>query len=81
MRIRKLTSKEAWRLMGFSDEAYQKARIALNNKFYKGKDRANSQMYKQAGNSIVVSVLEGILENIFIKQPIKTRKQENKIKK
>ena len=40
-RIRRLTPLECWRLMGFSDEAYQKARIALNNKFYKGKDRAN----------------------------------------
>ena len=65
--------------MGFSDEAYKKARIALNNKFYKGKDRANSQMYKQAGNSIVVPVLEGILENIFIKQPIKTKNINKKI--
>ena len=79
LRIRRLTPNECWRLMGFSDEAYQKARIALNNKFYKGKDRANSQQYKQAGNSIVVPVLEGILGNIFIKQPIKTRKQNKKI--
>ena len=78
-RIRRLTPLECWRLMGFSDEAYQKARIALNNKFYKGKDRANSQMYKQAGNSIVVPVLEGILENIFIKQPIKTKNINKKI--
>ena len=79
LRIRRLTPLECWRLMGFSDEAYQKARIALNNKFYKGKDRANSQMYKQAGNSIVVPVLEGILENIFIKQPIKTKNINKKI--
>ena len=64
LRIRRLTPNECWRLMGFSDEAYQKARIALNNKFYKGKDRANSQLYKQAGNSIVVNVLEGIFRNL-----------------
>ena len=61
LRIRKLTPLECWRLMGFSDEAYQKARIALSNKFYKGKDRSSSQQYKQAGNSIVVNVLESIL--------------------
>ena len=54
--------------MGFSDEAYQKARIALNNKFYKGKDRANSQQYKQAGNSIVVNVLEGIFRNLYLEE-------------
>ena len=68
LRIRRLTPNECWRLMGFSDEAYQKARIALNNKFYKGKDRANSQMYKQAGNSIVVNVLEAIFKNLFLEE-------------
>ncbi len=65
LRIRRLTPNECWRLMGFSDEAYQKARIALNNKFYKGKDRANSQRYKQAGNSVVVPVLENIFINLY----------------
>ena len=64
-KIRRLTPNECWRLMGFSDEAYQKARIALNNKFYKGKDRANSQQYKQAGNSVVVPVLENIFINLY----------------
>ena len=68
LRIRRLTPNECWRLMGFSDEAYQKARIALNNKFYKGKDRANSQQYKQAGNSIVVNVLENIFINLYKKE-------------
>ena len=56
--------------MGFSDEAYQKARIALNNKFYKGKDRASSQQYKQAGNSIVVPVLENIFINLYKKSEV-----------
>ena len=68
LRIRRLTPFECWRLMGFSDEAYHKARIALNNKFYKGKDRANSQQYKQAGNSIVVNVLEAIFKNLFLEE-------------
>ena len=68
LRIRRLTPFECWRLMGFSDEAYHKARNALNNKFYKGKDRASSQRYKQAGNSIVVNVLEAIFKNLFLEE-------------
>lgn len=49
-RIRKLTPKECYRFMGFGDEDFEKAK-AVNS---------NSQLYKQAGNSIVVNVLEGI---------------------
>ena len=48
------TPKECWRLMGFSDEDFKKA---------KGAGISNSQLYKQAGNSIVVNVLEDILRN------------------
>lgn len=65
LRVRRLTPLESWRLMGFSDEAYHKARITLNNKFYNGKDRANSQQYKQAGNSIVVPELEKIFIKLY----------------
>ena len=50
LRIRKLTPKECWRLMGFDDADFEKA--AAHN--------SNSQLYKQAGNSIVVNVLEEI---------------------
>lgn len=50
-RIRKLTPKECYRLMGFSDEDFEKAKATGNS---------NSQLYKQAGNSIVVNVLEEI---------------------
>lgn len=64
-KIRKLTPKECWRLMGFTDEDYFKARVALEDRFYNGRDRSNSQMYKMAGNSIVVDVLEGILKNLI----------------
>lgn len=49
-RIRKLTPKECYRLMGFSDEDFERAK----------KVNSNSQLYKQAGNSIVVNVLEEI---------------------
>ena len=48
LRIRKLTPLEVWRLMGFSDEEFEKAE----------KVNSNTQLYKQAGNSIVVDVLE-----------------------
>ena len=53
-RIRKLTPKECWRLMGFPDEAFKKAE-AVNS---------NSQLYKEAGNSIVVDCLVHILKNL-----------------
>lgn len=54
-RVRKLTPKECWRLMGFSDEDFEKA----------SKVNSNTQLYKQAGNSIVLNVLEGILKNLL----------------
>ena len=65
-RVRNLTPLESWRATGFSDEDYWKARRALENKFYKGKDRTDSQMYKMAGNSIVVNVLEDIFVELFL---------------
>lgn len=55
-RIRKLTPLECWRLMGFQDEHFNKAQNA---------GISNSQLYKQAGNSIVVDVLEHIFTNLF----------------
>ena len=63
--IRKLTPKECWRLMGFSDEDFELAKETLNNTFHKGKDRSDSQLYKQAGNSIVVNVCEALLHNLL----------------
>lgn len=56
LRIRKLTPKECWRLMGFSDEDFDKA----------SKVNSNTQLYKQAGNSIVVNVLMEIFKKMFI---------------
>lgn len=55
LRIRKLTPKECWRLMGFDDEDFEKA----------SKVNSDTQLYKQAGNSIVVNILESILKNLF----------------
>ena len=55
MRIRKLTPKEYWRLMDFDDEDYNKASQVVSE----------SQLYKQAGNSIVVNVLTAIFGQLF----------------
>lgn len=56
LRIRKLTPKECWRLMGFDDSDFEKAATV----------NSNTQLYKQAGNSIVVNVLEAILKNLLL---------------
>ena len=63
-KIRKLTPLECWRLMGFTDNDYWAARTRLEETFYNGGDRSNSQMYKQAGNSICVNVLEAIFKEL-----------------
>ena len=55
--------------MGFSDEDFEKARKALNDKFYKGKDKSSSQLYKQAGNSIVTDVLFYIFLELYKAMP------------
>lgn len=70
LRIRKLTPLECWRLMGFNDNDFNVAKKALNDTFYKSKDKSNSQLYKQAGNSIVVNVLLEIFKNLFNKEVI-----------
>lgn len=54
-RIRKLTPRECWRLMGFSDEDFDRAKSV----------NSDSQLYKQAGNSIVCTVLEEIFKKMF----------------
>ena len=69
IRVRKLTPKECWRLMGFDDQDYERARSRMNENLYNGNDRCGSQMYKQAGNSIVVDVLLHIMENLYDAMP------------
>ena len=54
-RIRKLTPKECWRLMGYTDEDFEKA-ASVNS---------NSQLYKQAGNAIVKQVLMAIFSQML----------------
>ncbi len=56
MKIRKLTPREYWRLMGWKDKQIDKViNIGMSN----------TQMYKQAGNGIVLNVLEAILKQLF----------------
>ncbi|MBR5795290.1 MAG: DNA cytosine methyltransferase [Erysipelotrichaceae bacterium] len=54
-RVRKLTPRECFRLMGFDDSDFNKASEVCSN----------AQLYKQAGNSIVVNVLEAILNELL----------------
>ena len=53
-KIRKLTPRECWRLQGFPDWAFDKAQ----------KVNSNSQLYKQAGNSVTVNVIEEIAKKL-----------------
>lgn len=54
-RIRKLTPRECYRLMGFDDEGFDKASKVISS----------TQLYKTAGNSIVVDVLMAIFRELF----------------
>ena len=55
MRIRKLTPKECWRLMGVKDEDYEKV----------AKNQSNASLYHLAGDSIVVNVLMAIFKEML----------------
>ena len=61
-RIRKLTPRECWRLMGYTDEDFDKA----------AKVNSNTQLYKEAGNAIVKQVLMAI----FLQMKPKMREQK-----
>ena len=52
-RIRRLTPRECWRLQGFPDSAFDKAQAVTSN----------SQLYKQAGNSVTVNVIAEIAKH------------------
>ena len=54
LKIRKLTPRECWRLQGFPDWAFDKAQEV----------NSNSQLYKQAGNSVTVNVIKTIAERL-----------------
>ena len=67
IKIRKITPRECWRLMGFDDKDFDKA----------SKVCSKNQLYKQAGNSIVVNVLEAIFMNLFFDQKDEGYRQSN----
>jgi site-specific DNA-cytosine methylase len=60
--IRQLTPRECWKLMGFSARDVWKASHVCSD----------SQLYKQAGNSIAVPVIQAILEGIYVKKTFET---------
>ena len=55
LRIRRLTPFECWRLMDFSDEDFNRVKVL----------ESNTQLYAQAGNSIVVNCLVAIFGQMF----------------
>lgn len=55
IRIRRLTPRECWRLQGFPDEYFDKARAA---------GISDTQLYKQAGNGVTVNVARAIGEKL-----------------
>lgn len=63
-RIRKLTPRECFRLMGVKDEQFNRLHGI-----------SNSQLYKLAGNSIVVDVLEAIFKNLLMPETTDTKGQ------
>lgn len=54
IRVRRLTPRECWRLQGFPDWAFDKAQEV----------NSNSQLYKQAGNSVTVNVIAEIARRL-----------------
>nr|DAP86148.1 MAG TPA: Cytosine specific methyltransferase [Caudoviricetes sp.] len=63
--IRRLTPRECWRLMGFDDKDFDKAaNVDIGNR-----KMSNTQLIKQAGNSIVVNVLEEIYKCLIVLYP------------
>lgn len=62
-RYRYLTERECWRLMGYSDEDFDRAKAVQerNGKYYKA-------LYDQAGNSIAVPIFESIFRKIILQE-------------
>lgn len=60
-KYRYLTERECWRLQGYSDEDFEAAL-----KVHPGKEgKLNGALYKQAGNSIPIPILESIFKQII----------------
>lgn len=72
-RIRKLTPRECFRLMGVDDADIDKIQA---HKSTNGNPISNSQQYKMAGNSIVVDVLFHIFRKMFVETESESRQLE-----
>lgn len=72
-RIRKLTPRECFRLMDVRDDDFEKL-LATDSFDKNGKPKraiSDSQLYKMAGNSIVVSCMDLIFDNLFFPKETK----------
>ena len=69
-RIRKLTPRECFRLMDVSDTDFDKLIVTEDAGGKQERAISDSQLYKMAGNSIVVSCMDLIFENLFF--PVKS---------
>ena len=63
-KYRYLTERECWRLQGYSDEDFENALRANPSK----KNKMNGALYKQAGNSIPVTIFESIFRKIIFNE-------------
>lgn len=64
-KYRHLTELESWRGMGFDDEDFYKCRELYPTRYIRGKECKCGILYKQAGNSIVVDVLQAIVKELI----------------
>lgn len=64
-RIRRLTPLECWRLQGFSDEYFYQARHESKVEGKKNRGMSDTQLYKQAGNSISNTVVKAVLKEVW----------------
>ena len=62
-RYRYLTELECWRLQGYTDEDFERAKKAQQKK-----GRYYTALYKQAGNSIAVPIFESIFRKIILNE-------------
>lgn len=63
-RYRHITEKESWLLMGFDEADFEKAQALYPQRYIGGKECMCGILYRQAGNSIVVQVLQAIIREL-----------------
>lgn len=63
-KYRHITEKESWLLMGFAESDFEKAQALYPQRYIGGKECMCGILYRQAGNSIVVPVLQAIVREL-----------------